>query len=69
MQNCNQEIIGRRLSYSRALKIIQSEEYLDAVDLDVARREYTETGTYTNIIYTEINQNRIHFRIIADYDL
>ena len=33
VQTCHQIISGRNLRYSRALQIIQSEEYLNAVDI------------------------------------
>ena len=31
---CDQQITGRNLGYSRALEIIQNEEYLDDSDFD-----------------------------------
>ena len=31
--------IGRNLMYSRALEIVQNEEYLDAADLNVIRND------------------------------
>ena len=34
VQTCHQIITGRNLRYSRALKIIQSEEYLNAADTE-----------------------------------
>ncbi len=40
VQTCKQTVTGRRLQYSRALKIIQKEEYLNAVDTDIIRRNF-----------------------------
>ena len=37
-QTCSQRVTGRNLRYQRALQIVQSEEYLSAVDLDDIRR-------------------------------
>ena len=37
IRQCNQIITGRRLSYARALEIIQEEEYLDEADFDIIR--------------------------------
>ena len=42
-QTCKQKISGRRRRYRRALQIIQSEEYLEAADLDIIKRRH---GTY-----------------------
>ncbi len=38
VQTCDQTITGRNLLYSRALEIVQDEEYLTAADLDIIRR-------------------------------
>ena len=35
VQTCHQIISGRNLRYSRALQIVQSEEYLNAVDTNI----------------------------------
>ncbi len=40
-QTCDQSITGRNFQYSRALQVIQSEEYLDDVDFDIIRRSDT----------------------------
>ena len=37
-RSCDQQVTGRRLRYSRAVEIINDEEYLDEVDLDIIRR-------------------------------
>ena len=39
VRQCNQQITGRRLTYDRALEIIQEEEYLDEADFDNIRRQ------------------------------
>ena len=41
-RTCDQTITGRRLTYGRALQIVQNEEYLSAVDLDIIRRRLYE---------------------------
>ena len=38
-RTCDQVIIGRQLSYARALQIIQNEEYLEAAALDLIKRK------------------------------
>ncbi len=38
IRSCDQTITGRRLSYARALEIVQSEEYLMEADRSVIRR-------------------------------
>ena len=38
IRTCTQIVSGRNLAYGRALQIIQSEEYLEAADLDAIRR-------------------------------
>lgn len=38
IRTCTQTVSGRNLAYGRALQIIQTEEYLQATDLDVIRR-------------------------------
>lgn len=38
LRTCEQTITGRDLTYQRALEIVQSEEYLVAVDADLIRR-------------------------------
>ena len=45
-RSCDQSVTGRNLMYSRALQIIQSEEYLDEADLDVIRRADIESPQY-----------------------
>ena len=37
-QSCDQTISGRNLQYSRALEIVQNEEYLSEADLDIIKR-------------------------------
>ena len=44
-RTCDQLIVGRNLPYSRVTRIILSQEYLDAADLDAIRRR---GNTYTN---------------------
>jgi hypothetical protein len=39
-QSCDQSITGRNLPFSRALEIVQNEEYLDEADLDIIRRRH-----------------------------
>ncbi len=38
IRSCDQTITGRRLSYARALEIVQGEEYLTVADTDIIRR-------------------------------
>ena len=38
IRTCTQIVSGRNLAYGRALQIVQSEEYLEAADLDAIRR-------------------------------
>ena len=45
-RSCDQLIMGRNLSYMRALQIILSEEYLEEVDIDVIRRIFYKSGKY-----------------------
>ena len=45
-RSCSQTITGRRLTYSRALQIIQTEEYLNEADLDVIRRSDDHWNEY-----------------------
>ena len=40
LRQCDQIISGRNLLYSRALEIVQNEEYLTEADLDLIRRRY-----------------------------
>ena len=49
-QKCDQTITGRNFMYSRALDIIQNEEYLDQSDFDEIRlkRIRRQTDTVTN---------------------
>ena len=37
-QTCTQIITGRNLNYRRALKVVQNEEYLSAIDLSDVKR-------------------------------
>ena len=46
-RTCDQLIVGRNLPYSRVTRIILSQEYLDAADLDAIRRR---GNTYTNYV-------------------
>ena len=49
-RKCDQTITGRNFMYSRALDIIQNEEYLDQSDFDEIRlkRIRRQTDTVTN---------------------
>ncbi len=40
VQTCDQTITGRQLAYNRALDIVQNEEYLEAADTDLIRRQF-----------------------------
>ena len=40
VQTCDQTITGRQLSYQRSLDIVQGEEYLEAADTDIIRRQF-----------------------------
>ncbi len=40
VQTCDQTITGRQLAYQRALDIVQGEEYLEAADTDIIRRQF-----------------------------
>ncbi len=40
VQTCDQTITGRQLGYTRALEIVQNEEYLEAADTDLIRRNF-----------------------------
>jgi len=43
-------IPGRRLSYDRALKIVQNEEYLSATDIDIIKRkEFPSESKFSKI--------------------
>ena len=58
IRQCDQIITGRNLLYSRALEIVQNEEYLSEADLDLIRRRYkrqtnTSTSGTTSIFSTE----------------
>ena len=62
IRQCDQIITGRNLLYSRALEIVQNEEYLSEADLDLIRRRYkrqtnTSTSGTTSIFSTEPLQN------------
>ena len=41
-RTCDQQVVGRQLTYSRALEIVQNEEYLSDLDLDIIRRRRTK---------------------------
>ena len=45
LRQCDQIISGRNLLYSRALEIVQNEEYLTEADLDLIRRRYKRQST------------------------
>ena len=42
VNQCSQSVTGRRLSYARALEIIQDEEYLDETDFDIIRKHHRQ---------------------------
>ena len=45
VRQCDQLISGRNLLYSRALEIVQNEEYLTEADLNLIRRRYRRQST------------------------
>ena len=47
-RQCDQIISGRNLLYSRALEIVQNEEYLTEADLNLIRRRYKRQNTPTD---------------------
>ena len=52
--SCNQQVVGRELRYGRALAIIQSEEYLDAVSIVNFKISKTQRTRKTGILITLI---------------
>ena len=67
IRQCDQIITGRNLLYSRALEIVQNEEYLSEADLDLIRRRYkrqtnTSTSGTTSIFSTEPLQDANSYR-------
>ena len=53
IRQCDQIITGRNLLYSRALEIVQNEDYLSEADLDLIRKRYKrQANTSTSDIFS-----------------
>ena len=57
IRQCDQIITGRNLLYSRALEIVQNEEYLSEADLDLIRRRYKRQANTSDIFSTAPLEN------------
>merc|ERR1712226_824934 len=57
IRQCDQIITGRNLLYSRALEIVQNEDYLSEADLDLIRRRYKRQANTSDIFSTAPLEN------------